>query len=181
MELKLMKNIQSRGFTIVELLIVIVVIAILAAITIVAYNGIQNRANDTAVQSDLRTLRTKIEMYKAENDLYPAGANSVAELEAFNFKASKKSYATSPTTEGNLWYCRNSGRIRYAVVALSISGNIYYITHNSGPQQYTGATSWNPTGINCNSIVNSEMGWQQAGYSQTDTSTGPWRSWAGGN
>ena len=34
---------KSRGFTIVELLIVIVVIAILAAITVVAYNGIQNR------------------------------------------------------------------------------------------------------------------------------------------
>ena len=39
----------KQGFTIVELLIVIVVIAILAAITIVAYTGIQNRAYDTAV------------------------------------------------------------------------------------------------------------------------------------
>ncbi len=39
------KQTKSRGFTIVELLIVIVIIAILAAITIVAYNGIQNRAN----------------------------------------------------------------------------------------------------------------------------------------
>ena len=50
---------QRRGFTIVELLIVIVVIAILAAITIVAYNGIQNRANDTVVKSDLATLTKK--------------------------------------------------------------------------------------------------------------------------
>jgi prepilin-type N-terminal cleavage/methylation domain-containing protein len=42
----------KSGFTIVELLIVIVVIGILAAITIVAYNGIQDRANDTSVKSD---------------------------------------------------------------------------------------------------------------------------------
>lgn len=44
------KQTKSSGFTIVELLIVIVVIAILAAITIVAYNGIQDRANTTANQ-----------------------------------------------------------------------------------------------------------------------------------
>ncbi|MCD8561836.1 prepilin-type N-terminal cleavage/methylation domain-containing protein [Candidatus Saccharibacteria bacterium] len=40
-----------RGFTIVELLIVIVVIATLAAITLVAYNGIRERAQVSAVQS----------------------------------------------------------------------------------------------------------------------------------
>jgi len=50
---------SRRGFTIVELLIVVVVIAILAAITIVSYNGITNKANDTAIQNDLDTLRKK--------------------------------------------------------------------------------------------------------------------------
>lgn len=39
---------KNAGFTIVELLIVIVVIGILAAITIVSFNGVQNRAKDTA-------------------------------------------------------------------------------------------------------------------------------------
>ena len=43
---------RKAGFTIVELLIVIVIIGILAAITIVAYNGIQQRAQAATVQSD---------------------------------------------------------------------------------------------------------------------------------
>ena len=46
---------MKRGFTIVELLIVIVVIAILASISIVAYNGVQQRARTTALQSDVRS------------------------------------------------------------------------------------------------------------------------------
>lgn len=54
-----MKPLHNRqGFTIVELLIVIVVIAILAAITVVAYNGIQTRANNAKRDSDV-TLYAK--------------------------------------------------------------------------------------------------------------------------
>lgn len=68
------KQIKSRGFTIVELLIVIVVIAILAAITIVAYNGIQNRANTTAAQAAASTVAKKAEAFHTSSDVgvYPA-------------------------------------------------------------------------------------------------------------
>lgn len=51
---------RSRGFTIVELLIVIVVIAILAAISVVAYNGIQERARVNAAAAELNDLRKAI-------------------------------------------------------------------------------------------------------------------------
>lgn len=62
---------RQYGFTIVELLIVIVVIGILAAITIVAYNGIQERARISGMQSDILTLNKAIQMYYADNGHYP--------------------------------------------------------------------------------------------------------------
>ena len=57
-----MKHKHSFGFTIVELLIVIVVIGILAAITVVAYNGIQERTKITSATSDMRNLYQAIIM-----------------------------------------------------------------------------------------------------------------------
>ena len=64
-----------KGFTIVELLIVVVVIAILAAITIVAYNGIQNKAKNSASMSNAQQAGKKITMYAVSNsDTLPATA-----------------------------------------------------------------------------------------------------------
>lgn len=57
----------SSGFTIVELLIVIVVIAILASISTVAYNGVQSRARDSARKSDISALAKAISLYKIDN------------------------------------------------------------------------------------------------------------------
>jgi type II secretion system protein G len=62
---------KNPGFTIVELLIVVVVIGILAAIVIVAYNGIQTTARDNVRKADLKTLATAIESYYAVNGNYP--------------------------------------------------------------------------------------------------------------
>lgn len=61
----------NKGFTIVELLIAIAVIAILATIVIVAYNGIQERARNVKRHSDLSTVLKKLEVYHVENGEYP--------------------------------------------------------------------------------------------------------------
>ncbi len=84
------KNKYSSGFTIVELLIVIVVIAILAAITIVAYNAIQSRARSAAGQSTANAIVKKAEAWNSVQFSYPTynqlNTNSVA--------------PTGPTTPG---------------------------------------------------------------------------------
>ena len=69
--MNLQNKTNQKGFTIVELLIVIVVIGILAAITIVAYNGIQNRAKTSAGQSLANNIVKKVEAYNSINSTYP--------------------------------------------------------------------------------------------------------------
>lgn len=61
-----------HGFTIVELLIVIVVIAILAAVTIVGYIGVSQRATESMLKSEVRSAAQQIELYKTENGSNPA-------------------------------------------------------------------------------------------------------------
>ena len=65
---------KQKGFTIVELLIVIVVIAILAAITIVAYNGVQARAHDSKREADGNGIKKALEVYRVANNRYPLTA-----------------------------------------------------------------------------------------------------------
>lgn len=66
---------DQRGFTIVELLIVIVVIGILAALVVTTYGGIQAKARDSKRQADLQALQTQIEAFYANNSYYPSRAD----------------------------------------------------------------------------------------------------------
>lgn len=63
---------RHHGFTIVELLIVIIVIAVLAAISIVAYNGIQQRAQSSKASTALTQAKKQLELYKVDHDNYPS-------------------------------------------------------------------------------------------------------------
>lgn len=65
---------SARGFTIVELLIIVIVIAILATITIVGFTGIQQRARTSAVQNEVAQLVRQLEAARvsAGNEQYPA-------------------------------------------------------------------------------------------------------------
>ena len=65
--------IKKTGFTLVELLIVISVLGILAAIIVPMYSNASQKTRTSALQSDLHKVRTQIEVYKSQhNDLLPA-------------------------------------------------------------------------------------------------------------
>lgn len=66
---------KQTGFTIVELLIVIVVIGILAAISAGAYNGMQARARDSIRMSDLANIKKAINVYHIDNGTWVEGAS----------------------------------------------------------------------------------------------------------
>jgi prepilin-type N-terminal cleavage/methylation domain-containing protein len=69
---------RTRGFTIVELLIVIVVIGILATITIISYAGVTTRANTAKAQTNAETAQKVAESINADTGSYPATAAAFA-------------------------------------------------------------------------------------------------------
>ena len=75
---------KTKGFTLVELLIVIVVIAILAAISIVAYNGVTLKARDDQRVSDARNILSAISAYHADKGEWLSATNAKTELEKFS-------------------------------------------------------------------------------------------------
>lgn len=104
---------RQSGFTIVELLVVIIVIAILAAITIVSYNGIVNSSHDAVAKTDAKQLHEKIIMYQTTNGSYPS---TVGELGFSDSQDTAYAYAVTSTT-----FCAK----------VSVGSATYFVSENS--------------------------------------------------
>lgn len=127
-----LRTLQS-GFTIIELLVVVVVIGILASITIVSYNGITTRANTTSAQAAARTTALKLEAYNAEVGRYPYAYTELT-------SDSTKSYYMGPTAI----------TIDPLAAAPSAPNTIRYIKCGSGSpanQAAINSTAGNITGV----------------------------------
>ena len=114
---------RQAGFTIVELLIVIVVIGILVAIVVVAYTGITTQANNTGKITELKALAKLFEAYRAREGIYPR---------------QELATSTPPTTNpsGNTYpvgYCIGTG---YPNAGSPLQPSCYSMTTGSSPYTY---------------------------------------------
>lgn len=66
---------RQSGFTIVELLIVIVIIGILATLVIVTFSGVQQKGRDTERKTDINAIAGQMEAFYAQNGYYPTAAD----------------------------------------------------------------------------------------------------------
>ena len=95
----------------------------MAAITIVAFNGVQNRANDTTVQSDLRSTYSKIRQFEAINGRWPTLQTEINDVFAVTRQANGGGNNT-------LLYCRSDTAV--AIVARSVSTTGFYHSSVNG-------------------------------------------------
>jgi prepilin-type N-terminal cleavage/methylation domain-containing protein len=139
---------NKTGFTIVELLIVIVVIGILAAITLIAFNGVQNRAKTASLQSDLTNAENTIEAYRFNglnpSEAYPAD-QATANLKAsgsntlqYSVIPSPNYYCLTDTNDVGSYYISSLNKIPQTGVCPPINGLVGWWPLNGDTNDYSG-------------------------------------------
>lgn len=131
---------KSQGFTIVELLIVVVVIAILAAITIVSYNGITARANSSAAAATASSFQKKAELFASDGptNAYP---RNISDL---NGSAAILTVTPAQTTSAsNSWYVAPTSILTTTAAPNSTNGKNtiqYQVCGNNGTATFNTPT-----------------------------------------
>ena len=156
---------HGTGFTIVELLIVIVVIGILAAIVLVTYNAIAQRARIATLKGDLTQNYTALGAYQATNSVFPS-AQSSAGLKSssnntltYNVSADGSTYCLQASGSGTSYANTNSnnGAVQgYCSGTTLVPGNASPVAIRSSSSTYNDSTSVSvpvPTGVAVNDIV----------------------------
>lgn len=103
-----MRKNNQKGFTIIELLVVIVIIGILVALALPQLFAAQARGRDTDRKNDLKNVQQKLETYFNDNDAYPAALPSEgadgADISADDMKGPRNTTYTYTATDGNQSY-----------------------------------------------------------------------------
>lgn len=121
----------KSGFTIVELLIVIVVIAILAAISIVAYTGIQQKARTSTVSAALAQANKKLAAYMVENSAYPPDLATIG---------------INDTSSTDFQYSVNNGASPATYCVTATSGSVSYKASSASTTPSSGGCAGHGTG-----------------------------------
>lgn len=130
---------HNSAFTIVELLVVIVVIGILAAITIVSYSGIQTKAIAAGLQNDLDSNAKLLKMYNVEYGYYPSSIDSITGCPSLPTPDTR--YCLKSMSGTALSY--TGGGQNFSLINTHIASNLAYrITENNPATAYVVATSF---------------------------------------
>ena len=160
---------NNQAFTIVELLVVIVVIGILAAITIVSYSGISNKAITAGLQSDLDNDAKLLKMYNVEYGYYPSALDATTHCPTTPTADSR--YCLKASTDTDLTY--TGGGQSFTVTATKNSIK-YQVTESSSPSVSQGLTGpdWITVGTQTWAKANLNVGTMITGTAnQTNDST----------
>lgn len=122
---------KNQGFTIVELLIVIVVIGILAGLVLNSFQGVQARARDTERRTDINSVATQLEVYYNDKGGYPA-AGDLANATAATAQA---------WISGNLKGADADAFKDPKGVQLGTTASTYTYNNNNGTASTTGCVS----------------------------------------
>lgn len=141
---------KNKGFTIVELLIVIVVIGILATLVIVTFTGIQQKARNSQRQTDINAVDSHVEAYYASAGNYPTFAQLTdSSWRASNLKGLDPEALIGPKG-GTLTHTKDTG----SGVATGDSYNYYASESSTGNEcSATGTTD----DTNCDTFVLSAL------------------------
>ena len=129
---------NKKGFTIVELLIVIVVIGILATLVIVTFTGIQQKGRNTQRQTDIKAVQGYVESFYAEYGFYP----TAADLNDEDFR-SKFLKGIDPKSLSDPKQAGDTGAISATKVA----------TDATSPYQYSYVTAGDTTDCDASTVV----------------------------
>ena len=104
---------SRKGFTLIEVLIVVSIIGLLASMVLVGLGGFRSRGRDTRRVSDLKSLQNGLELYYARNNSYP---NTLADLLTAGIGITK--LPTDPGTGGDYLYSyRTADKQGYVLAA----------------------------------------------------------------
>ena len=128
---------SNIGFTIVELLVVIVVIGVLAAITIVSYTGISNRAKSATLMADLTHASNQLKFYQVDHSAYPTSLDA-SDCPLDSLSVVDDRYCLKSSSGNTFTTYTQLSTNEFILDATNTNGTIYRVTEDSTPAPATG-------------------------------------------
>jgi type IV pilus assembly protein PilA len=145
---------EDEGFTLIELMVVVLIIAILIAIAVPTFLGARNSAQNRAAESDVRNALTAEKTYYTNNQQYTATASSLQAIEpSLNWVTTSPALAKT----NQVYVVTDSGGDAVCLSSQSVTGNFYAIadlTTGSSAGTYYAESSSEP----CTATFNTSVG-----------------------